>query len=159
RKQPKRLVDELADVSNLNHESKVWGETSLQRLFQLGNRLWHTDSSFKRVPARASLLYAKSIAPVGGHTEFADMRAAYDALDEATRALIEGRVAEHHIFHSRAILGVVDFTEEERAALPPVPQALVRTHADSGRRSIYIASHAKRILGMPEAESRALLDR
>ena len=88
--EPLRLRPEFADVSNLNHESKVWGEESRQRLFQLGNRLWHTDSSFKRLPARASLLYARSIPPVGGHTEFADERAAYDALPEETKRRLRG---------------------------------------------------------------------
>jgi alpha-ketoglutarate-dependent 2,4-dichlorophenoxyacetate dioxygenase len=83
--EPLRIRQEFADVSNLNSESDVWGRESRQRLFQMGNRLWHTDSSFKRLPARASLLYARSIPPVGGHTEFADERAAYDAVPEETK--------------------------------------------------------------------------
>ena len=144
-----RLRPEFADVSNLNHESKVWGEESRQRLFQLGNRLWHTDSSFKRLPARASLLYARSIPPVGGHTEFADERAAYDALPEETRRRLEGLVAEHSIFNSRARLGFTNFSDEERQAMPPVPQLLVRSIPESGRKSLYLASHAGRILGCP----------
>jgi alpha-ketoglutarate-dependent 2,4-dichlorophenoxyacetate dioxygenase len=111
-------------------------------LFQLGNRLWHTDSSFKLLPARASLLYARSIPPVGGHTEFADERAAYDALPDETKRRLEGLVAEHSIFNSRA----------------PVPQLLVRTIPESGRKSLYLASHAGRILGMSEHEGRTLID-
>src|SRR5215831_16832313 len=106
-------------------------------MFQLGNRLWHTDSSFKRLPARASLLYARSIAPLGGHTEFADERAAYDALPDATKRRLDGLVAEHSIFHSRARLGFTNFSDEERQAMPPVPQVLVRTIPESGRRSTW----------------------
>ena len=89
RGEPLRLRQEFADVSNLNCENDVWGKESRQRLFQLGNRLWHTDSSFKRLPSRASLLYARSIPPIGGHTEFADERAAYDALPEETKRRLE----------------------------------------------------------------------
>lgn len=155
---PMRVREDLADVSNLDHRNEVWGKDSRLRMFQLGNRLWHTDSSFKRLPARASLLYARSIPPVGGHTEFADERAAYEALPEATRRRLEGLVAEHSIFNSRARLGFTNFTDEERRELPPVPQVLVRTIPETGRKSLYLASHAGRILGMPEAEGRALID-
>ena len=156
--EPLRLSPEFADVSNLNHENKVWGEESRQRLFQLGNRLWHTDSSFKRLPARASLLYARSIPPVGGHTEFADERAAYDALPEETKRRLNALVAEHSIFNSRARLGFTNFSDEERQAMPAVPQLLVRTIPESGRKSLYLASHAGRILGMSEHDGRALID-
>ena len=153
-----RVRKEFADVSNLDPENKVWGKDSRQRMFQLGNRLWHTDSSFKRVPALASLLYARTIPPVGGHTEFADERTAYDALPEATKRRLDALVVEHSIFTSRAKLGFSDFSDEERAGLPPVPQVLVRTLPDSGRKSLYLASHAGRIFGMPEADGRALIE-
>jgi alpha-ketoglutarate-dependent 2,4-dichlorophenoxyacetate dioxygenase len=153
-----RVPKEFADVSNLDPESETWGKDSRQRMFQLGNRLWHTDSSFKRLPARASLLYARSIPPVGGHTEFADERAAYDALPEDMKRRLESLVAEHSIFNSRARLGFSNFSDEERQGLPPVPQVLVRTIPESGRKSLYLASHAGRIFGMPEAEGRALID-
>jgi alpha-ketoglutarate-dependent 2,4-dichlorophenoxyacetate dioxygenase len=156
--QPLRVRKEFADVSNLAPDNQVWGKDSRQRMFQLGNRLWHTDSSFKRLPARASLLYARSIAPVGGHTEFADERAAYDALAEDIKRRLDNLVVEHSIFTSRARLGFTEFSDEERAGLPPVPQVLVRTIPESGRKSLYLASHAGRILGMPEAEGRALID-
>jgi len=132
-----RLRKEFADVSNLNHENEVWGKESRLRSFQLGNRLWHTDSSFKRVPARASLLYARSIPPVGGHTEFADERAAYDALPEDTKRRLDRLVAEHSIFNSRARLGFTNFSDEERRGMPPVPQVVVRTIPESGRKSLY----------------------
>jgi alpha-ketoglutarate-dependent 2,4-dichlorophenoxyacetate dioxygenase len=153
-----RVRKEFADVSNLDPENKVWGKDSRQRMFQLGNRLWHTDSSFKRLPALASLLYARSIPPVGGHTEFADERAAYDALPEATKRRLDALVVEHSIFTSRAKLGFSDFSDEERAGLPPVPQVLVRTLPDSGRKSLYLASHAGRIFSMPEEDGRTLID-
>src|SRR5215510_14057843 len=153
-----RLRKEFADVSNLSHENEVWGKESRVRSFQLGNRLWHTDSSFKQVPARASLLYARAIPPVGGHTEFADERAAYDALSEPMKRRLESLVAEHSILYSRARLGFRDFSEEERREMPPVPQAVVRTIPQSGRKSLYLASHAGRIFGMAEAEGRALID-
>jgi alpha-ketoglutarate-dependent 2,4-dichlorophenoxyacetate dioxygenase len=153
-----RLPPQLSDVSNLSPDNEVWGADARQRMFQLGNRLWHTDSSFKRLPARASLLYARSIAPVGGHTEFADERAAYDALPDAMRRRLDGLVAEHSIFNSRARLGFTNFSDEERQAMPPVPQVLVRTVPESGRKSLYLASHAGRILGLPDPEGRALIE-
>lgn len=153
-----RVRSEFADVSNLDPEGKVWGKESRQRMFQLGNRLWHTDSSFKRLPARASLLYSRSIAPIGGHTEFADERAAYDALPEDMKRRLAGLVAEHSIFNSRARLGFTNFSDEERQEMPPVAQVLVRTIPESRRKSLYVASHAGRILGMPEEEGRALID-
>src|SRR5580658_5186652 len=131
-----RVRKEFADVSNLDPENKVWGKDSRQRMFQLGNRLWHTDSSFKRLPALASLLYAHSIPSVGGHTEFADERAAYDALPEGMKHRLDNLVAEHSIFNSRARLGFTNFSDEERQGLPPVPQVLVRTLPDSGRKSL-----------------------
>jgi alpha-ketoglutarate-dependent 2,4-dichlorophenoxyacetate dioxygenase len=155
---PLRLRSEFADVSNLAPNNEVWGKNSRTRMFQLGNRLWHTDSSFKRLPAYASLLYARSIAPVGGHTEFADERAAYDALPEEMKRRLESLVAEHSIFNSRARIGYTEFGDEERRSLPPVPQMLVRTIPENGRRSLYLASHAGRIFGMAEAEGRALID-
>jgi alpha-ketoglutarate-dependent 2,4-dichlorophenoxyacetate dioxygenase len=153
-----RVREEFADVSNLDPNNKVWGENSRRRMFELGNRLWHTDSSFKRLPARASLLYARSIPPIGGHTEFADERAAYDALPEDMKRRLQGLVAEHSIFNSRARLGFTDFSDEERNGMPPVPQALVRVIPESGRKSLYLASHAGRIFGLPEPDGRALID-
>jgi alpha-ketoglutarate-dependent 2,4-dichlorophenoxyacetate dioxygenase len=155
---PLRLREEFADVSNLTSDDQLWGPDSRLRMFQLGNRIWHTDSSFKRLPARASLLYARSIPSIGGHTEFADERAAYDALPEAMKHRLDSLVAEHSIFNSRARLGFTNFSDEERLQMPPVPQVIVRTMAESGRKSLYLASHAGRILGMPELEGRALID-
>jgi len=152
-----RVRPELADVSNLDASNNVMPADSTRRKFNDGNRLWHTDSSFKRLPAKCSLLYARTIPPTGGHTEFADMRAAWDALPAATKARLEGLVAEHSIMTSRARIGFTDFAPEEHEQMPPVPQVLVRTHAGSRRRTLYIASHAGRIYGMPDDEARDLL--
>ncbi len=155
---PMRVRADLADVSNLNHKDKIWGKDSRLRMFQLGNQIWHTDSSFKRLPALCSLLYSRAIPPVGGQTEFADQRAAYDALPDDMKRKLHGLIAEHSIFYSRARLGFTSFSDEERAAMPPVPQVLVRTIPQNGRKSLYVASHAGRIPSLPEAEGRALID-
>lgn len=152
-----RLRPEFADVSNLDQDNELQQAESRRRAYNVGNQLWHTDSSFKRVPAKASLLYAKTVAPFGGHTEFADLRAAYDALPEAMKQRLAGRVAEHSIMTSRAKTGYFDFASEEYSGLPPVPQVLVRTHPGSGRRTLYLASHAGRIYGMDDDEARTLL--
>jgi alpha-ketoglutarate-dependent 2,4-dichlorophenoxyacetate dioxygenase len=127
-------------------------------MYKAGNKLWHTDSSFKYLPGLASLLHARTVVPLGGHTEFADQRAAYDALPAAMKAKLEGLVAEHCIVHSRLRSGFTEFTETERRRLPPVPQMLVRTIPESGRKSLYVASHAGRIFGMPDTEGKALID-
>src|SRR5690606_6041023 len=154
-----RLRPEIADISNLTVDNEIWGADSRRRMFQLGNRLWHTDSSFRHVPGYASALYAESVAPLGGHTQFADMRAAWDALPADERARLGSLVAEHSIFHSRARLGFTNFDEEERASMPPVLQRLVRVIPESGRTSLYLASHIGRIVGMDDAAGRELVDR
>jgi alpha-ketoglutarate-dependent 2,4-dichlorophenoxyacetate dioxygenase len=130
---------------------------SRQRLFNLGNMLWHSDSSFRPVPAKYSLLSARVVNPVGGNTEYADMRAAWDALDAATKAEIEDLVCEHSLMYSRGSLGMLDYSDEERAMFRPVRQRLVRTHPVTGRRSLYLSSHAGAIVGMPMPEARVLL--
>lgn len=152
-----RIRADLSDVSNLSPGDQIWGKDSRKRMFEMGNRMWHTDSSFRRVPAKASLLYARSIPPVAGHTEFADMRAAYDALSDDMKRGLRGLVAEHAIMHSRRKLGFTDFSDEENQNLPPVPQAVVRKHAGSGRVGLYLASHAGKIFGMKEEEGKELL--
>ncbi len=152
-----RVRAEIADVSNLSPGDQIWGKESRKRMFEMGNRMWHTDSSFRRLPAKASLLYARSIPPVGGQTEFADMRAAYEALADEMKQRLRGLVAEHAIMYSRRKLGFTDFSDEENQTLPPVPQVLVRRHAGSGRMGLYLASHAGRIFGMEEEEGQALL--
>ncbi|MEQ9641526.1 MAG: TauD/TfdA family dioxygenase [Alphaproteobacteria bacterium] len=151
-----RVPVEIADVSNLTHDGKIQGLDDRLRQFQLGNRLWHTDSAFKHVPAMASLLYQRAIPPVGGQTEFADMRAAWDALPDDMKTRVDGLIAEHAIAFSRAKLGF-EMAESENAQLPVVRQVMVRTHPGSGRRGLYLAAHAGRIVGMADDEATALL--
>src|SRR5947209_11373781 len=153
----KRLPVGMNDVSNLGKDGQPLDRASRVRLFNLGNMLWHSDSSFRPIPAKYSLLSARVVNPVGGNTEFADMRAAYDALDADTKALIEDLVCEHSLMYSRGSLGMLDYSEEERAMFRPVRQRLVRTHPVSGRRSLYLSSHAGGIVGMPMPEARILL--
>jgi len=152
-----RLGAHIADISNLDSKENVLARESRRRLFSLGTRLWHSDSSFKTVPAKYSLLSARIIPSKGGNTEFADMRAAYDALDEETRARCEGLVCEHSQLFSREQIGFGDFTAEERVQFAPVRQRLIRRHPSSGRRSLYLASHAGTIVGWPIPEARAFL--
>ena len=151
-----RTPEDIADVGNVDPDGNVMSADNRLLEFQRANRLWHTDSSFKTIPANASLLYISTIPPVGGMTEFADMRAAWDALPPQTQRRIEGRVAIHSIATSRAKMGFA-MTDEETARYPRVAQTLVRTHRASGRKSIYVASHAGSILDMDEDEAVALL--
>jgi len=149
---------EIADISNLDPDGRVMSAEDKRLLFNRGNQLWHTDSSFKYVPARCSLLSAREIPPAGGETEFADLRAAYDALPEERRRALEGLVAEHSIFRSRALIGFTEFNEDIRRELPPVPQLVVRRHASSGRKTLYLASHASHIIGWPLEDGRRLIE-
>ena len=157
----RRLRPEISDISNLDEENRLRGRDDPRRFDQLGNRLWHTDGSFRRVPAALSMLYAHRVpgpSPRGnGETEFADLRAAYDALPEATKAEIEDLVALHDIAWSRGQLGFSDLLFGEKNVLPPVPQRLVRTHPGSGRKTLYIAAHASEIVGWPVPDGRLLL--
>ena len=153
----KRLQIGMNDVSNLGRDGRPLARDSRQRLFNLGNMLWHSDSSFRPIPAKYSLLSARVVNPVGGNTEFADMRAAWDALDAPTRALVENLVCEHSLMYSRGSLGMLEYSEEERAMFRPVRQRLVRTHPATERKSLYLSSHAGGILGMPMPEARLLL--
>ena len=155
---PHRLDTRFADISNLDPEGRIWSQDSRQRIYKAGNRLWHTDSSFRFLPGLCSLLYSRTVAPLGGHTEFADQRAAYDALPEGMKRKLTGLVAEHCIATSRRRSGFTTFTDDEARKLPPVPQVLVRTIPQNGRKSLYVASHAGRIYGMGEAEGRVLID-
>jgi alpha-ketoglutarate-dependent 2,4-dichlorophenoxyacetate dioxygenase len=152
-----RLDLHVADVSNIDENNNVLALDDRRRINGLGNRLWHTDSSFKAIPARYSLLSARAIPFAGGETQFADLRAAYDALDTATKVRIDDLIAEHSLMYSRSTIGFTDYSDEERAKLPPVPQRLVRTHPGSGRKTLYLASHAGWIRGMKVPEARLLL--
>ena len=148
---------EIFDISNLDENGLLLGAEDARAAYRLGNQLWHTDSSFRQRSAAWSMLHARVVPPTGGDTEFADTRAAYDALPEVMRSKLEGMVAEHSIWHSRARLGGYTPTEEERGLRPPARHPLVRRHPGSGRNALYIASHASHIVGMPVEEGQALL--
>ena len=152
-----RLPSTFADVSNLDREQKPFARDDRRRLFAIGNRLWHSDSSFKAIPAKYSCLRAVRIPSKGGNTEFAHMGAAYEALDDETKALIENLVCEHSQLFSRDLIGFTEFTPEERERFKPVRQRLVRTLPATGRKSVYLSSHAGTIVGWPLPEARLLL--
>jgi alpha-ketoglutarate-dependent 2,4-dichlorophenoxyacetate dioxygenase len=153
----RRLQVGMNDVSNLGKDGRPLARDSRVQLFNLGNMLWHSDSSFRAIPAKYSLLSARVLNPVGGNTEYADMRAAYDALDAETKAQIEDLICEHSLMYSRGSLGLTEYSEEEKAMFRPVRQRLVRTHPVTGRKSLYLSSHAGAIVGMPTPEARILL--
>lgn len=157
RPEQQRLPKGMNDVSNLGKDNRPLARDDRRRLFNLGNQLWHSDSSFRAVPAKYSLLSCRLPATSGGNTEFADMRAAYDALDEATRAEIAPLICEHSLMYSRGSLGFTELSEEERAAFRPVRQSLVRTHPVSGRKSLYLSSHIGTIVGWPRPEAMAFI--
>jgi alpha-ketoglutarate-dependent 2,4-dichlorophenoxyacetate dioxygenase len=157
RAEQRRLDADMADVSNLGADHKPLARDDRRRLFNLGNQLWHSDSSFRAVPAKYSLLSGRIVVDRGGNTEFADMRAAYDALDDATKADIEDLVCEHSLIYSRGSLGFTELSEAERVSFAPVRQRLVRTHPVTGRKSLYLSSHIGTIVGWPMPEARAFI--
>lgn len=150
-----RLGAGIADLSNLNRDGQIIEATDRQWFFKLGDRLWHSDSSYAVIPAKFSALSARAIPSWGGNTDFADMRAAYDALDERTKGEVEELICEHSLIYSRAAVGFTDLTPEETANFKPVLQRLVRTHQATGRKSLFLSSHAGAIVGwtIPEARS------
>ena len=152
----RRLPLDMQDAGNLDKDQRVFARHDRRRMFNLGNRLWHSDSSYRAVPAKYSLLSGRIVAAQGGHTQFADMRAAYDALDTATKTEIEDLICEHSLMFSRGLLGF-EVTEEERAMFRPVRQRLVRTHPATGRKSLFLSAHAGGIVGWPVPEARAFL--
>jgi alpha-ketoglutarate-dependent 2,4-dichlorophenoxyacetate dioxygenase len=149
---------EIFDVSNLDENGAMLPVDDERWRYRLANELWHSDSSFRQRSSTWSLLHARIVPPSGGDTYFADTRAAYDALPEAMKAKIEGLVAEHSIWHSRGQRGGYVPSEEERVARPPAQHPLVRRHPGSGRKALFIASHASHIVGWPREAGRALLD-
>jgi alpha-ketoglutarate-dependent 2,4-dichlorophenoxyacetate dioxygenase len=153
----RRLSMDLNDISNLDKNGELLPRDDRRRLFGLGNLLWHSDSSFKEVPAKYSMLSARKIPLAGGNTEFADMRAAYDALDDETKGEVHDLICLHSQTFSRGVLGFDDFTDAERAKWAPVRQALVRRHPNTGLLSLYLASHAGGIEGWPMPEARSFL--
>jgi alpha-ketoglutarate-dependent 2,4-dichlorophenoxyacetate dioxygenase len=152
-----RLKHGMNDVSNLDKDGKPLARDDRRRMFNLGNRLWHSDSSFRATPAKYSILSGRIVAEKGGDTEFADMRVAYDTLDDETRALADELVCEHSLMYSRGSMGFTELTDEERAMMKPVRQRLVRQHPVTGRKSLYLSSHAGTIIGWPVPEARDFL--
>jgi alpha-ketoglutarate-dependent 2,4-dichlorophenoxyacetate dioxygenase len=146
----------LGDISNLGSDGEILQQGDRRRAYGLGNRLWHTDASFQDPPGRYSMLSARVVPADGADTEFADMRAAYDALPAAMKAQLEGLQVHHSIAHSRQTLGF-EFSQDEAEALKGAIHPLVRTIPRSNRRSLYVASHASKIIDWPVPEGRLLL--
>jgi alpha-ketoglutarate-dependent 2,4-dichlorophenoxyacetate dioxygenase len=153
----RRLPVDMQDASNLDRDHKVLDRHDRKRMFNLGNQLWHSDSSYRAVPARYSLLSGRIVVDKGGRTEFADMRAAWDALDDTTKAEAAGLVCEHSLMFSRGLLGFSELSDAERAMFAPVRQPLVRVHPVTGRKSLFLSAHAGTIIGWPVPEARAFL--
>ena len=152
-----RDLPEISNLSNVDVENRLIPRGDKRNLFNAGNQMWHSDSSFKRVPAMASLLSAREVPPEGGETEWASMRVGYERLPEENRRGLDGRVAIHSFVYSRGLIGDALLPPEHAAQVPPVPQALVRANPGNGRRAFFVGSHACEIVGMPTAEARALL--
>ena len=148
---------EIADISNVGLDGKLMPLDSKPMKYRDANEMWHSDSSFKTVPAKASLLSAREVPPIDGDTEFASMRAAYAALAPETRAKIENLVAIHSYTYSRGLVDPDLFTPEQAAEVPPVRQRLIRVNPKNGRRALYVGSHASHVEGMPVEESRRML--
>jgi alpha-ketoglutarate-dependent 2,4-dichlorophenoxyacetate dioxygenase len=157
RRAEQRLGPGIADFSNLDKDGRIMSAEDRVWFFKLGDRLWHSDSSFRPIPAKYSLLSGRVIPSWGANTEFADMRAAYDALDARSKAEIEDLVCEHSLIYSREAIGFTDLTPEEITAFRPVHQPLVRTHPASGRKSLFLAAHAGAIVGWTIPEARMFL--
>jgi alpha-ketoglutarate-dependent 2,4-dichlorophenoxyacetate dioxygenase len=152
-----RLGPGVADFSNLDRDGRIISAEDRVWFFKLADRLWHSDSSFRPVPAKYSILSGRVIPSRGANTEFADMRAAYDALDPRSKAEVEGLVCEHSLIYSREAIGFTEFSAEERAAFRPVRHPLVRSHPTTGRKSLFLAAHAGAIVGWPIPEARMFL--
>jgi alpha-ketoglutarate-dependent 2,4-dichlorophenoxyacetate dioxygenase len=157
RREDHRLGPGIADFSNLDKHGNIMSDEDRVWFFKLGDRLWHSDSSFRPVPAKYSLLSGRVLPSWGAHTEFADMRAAYDALDARTKAEVAELICEHSLTYSREAIGFTDLTPEEIAAFRPVRQRLVRTHPGTGRKSLFLSAHAGAIVGWTIPEGRMFL--
>jgi alpha-ketoglutarate-dependent 2,4-dichlorophenoxyacetate dioxygenase len=154
-------LPQIGDISNLDEDNRLRARDDRKRLDSLGNRLWHTDASYMPVPVVLGMLFAVTVPPAspfgGGETEFADMRAAYDALSKAQKEALDGLVVEHDVFWSRGQIGFTEFPPGEREQYPPSRQRLVRRHPGSGRQALYLSAHASHIVGWPVPEGRLLL--
>jgi len=152
-----KVAPEISYLANVDAEDQLIPRGDKRNLFNAGNQMWHSDSSFKRVPAHASLLAAREVPPEGGETEFASMRVGYERLPEATKQFLEGKVAIHSFVYSRGLVSDGLMPPDHAAQVPPVPQALVRANPRNGRKAFFVGSHACEILGMPTDEARTLL--
>lgn len=158
RNEKPRLRGEMADISNIGHDGALLAADDPKRQHNRANQLWHTDNTFKHIPSRCSLLSAHEIPSEGGDTHFVDTRAAYDALSNSRQREIDRLIVEHSITHSREKMGFKGFTDQARADLPPVEQVLVRKNPTTGRKALYIASHASHVIGWPVEKGRRLID-
>jgi len=157
-KRPERLEDErLIDISNVDAQGNVTRRDSPKNLSNFANQLWHSDSSFMNPRAAYSMLHCVIKPSWGGDTEFADLRHAYDTLDERTRRQIQDLKAEHYALHTRLLLGDEAYTDEQKKAIAPAVWPLVDTHPGSGRKVLFVGVHARQIVGWPTAESRMFL--
>ena len=157
-KQPERLSDErLIDISNLDAEGKVSRRDSPKNLSNFANQLWHSDSSFMKPRAAYSMLHALVTPGWGDNTEFADLRAPWDALDECTPSDVEGLVAEHYALHTRLLLGDDAHTDAQKQEIPPAVWPLADVHPGSGRKLLFVGVHARAMVGWPTAEARMFL--
>jgi alpha-ketoglutarate-dependent 2,4-dichlorophenoxyacetate dioxygenase len=147
----------IANLSNVDAEDRLIPAGDKRNVFNAGNQMWHTDSSFKKVPAHASLLSAREVPPIGGETQFASMRVGYARLSAGMQRFFDGKVAIHSFVYSRGLVDDGLMPPDHAAQVPPVRQALVRTNPVNGRKAFYVGSHACEIVGMPTAEARALL--
>jgi alpha-ketoglutarate-dependent 2,4-dichlorophenoxyacetate dioxygenase len=154
----RRLANmKINDISNLAADGEIFGGDDRRRMYNLGNMLWHSDSSFKATPAKYSMLHARVIPPAGGETEYVDTRVAWEHLPEPMQELVKDLVAEHSLIFSRAQLGFDAFTPAEQARCTPVPQRLVRRHHGSGRLALYLSAHIGRVRGWPTPEATVLI--
>jgi alpha-ketoglutarate-dependent 2,4-dichlorophenoxyacetate dioxygenase len=152
-----QTLPEISNLANVDAEDRLIPRGDTRNLFNAGNQMWHSDSSFKRVPAMASMLSAREVPPEGGETQFASMRVGYARLPDATKRFLEGKVAIHSFGYSRGLVGEGLLPPEHAAQVPPVPQALVRANPVHGRKAFFVGSHACEIIGMPTGEARTLL--
>ena len=152
----RRIPDAFGDVSNLDKNNKPFKKTDNKRYFALGNRLWHTDASFKKVPAKYSLLSGRKVAKVGGETQFSDMRAAYDVLSKEKKKKIEDMICYHSLIYSRQKLGIDMYkmlSDDEIKNFEPVKQPMIRENSFTKRKCIFLASHIGEIQGMEKPDS------
>jgi alpha-ketoglutarate-dependent 2,4-dichlorophenoxyacetate dioxygenase len=145
-------------ISNIDPATKeMYPANDRRLLYNKGNEMWHTDSSFKPVPSLASMLSGRIVSPEGAGTEFASQRAAYAALTPAEQDRLDGLVAVHSFEYSKNLVDKDLLTDVQRAEHPPIKHAVVRANPANGRKAFYSGAHASHIDGWPEAEGRALL--